>query len=149
MKNSFRVFVLLAACASPLIAQPRVERNVIFGMYSGLALLMDVYYPEKSNGLGIVYIQGSGWHAPLSYGASPLKQNPQMESLGKLNEAGYTVFTIDHRAAPRFHYPAAVQDAQRAVRFIRHNAAKYHIKPDRIGAVGGSSARPLFGRAEE
>ena len=29
-----------------------VERNVIFGMYSGLALVIDVYYPENPNGFG-------------------------------------------------------------------------------------------------
>ncbi|HEV8131394.1 MAG TPA: alpha/beta hydrolase [Acidobacteriota bacterium] len=143
MKNCLRGFTFLAICALPLMAQPRVERNLIYGMYSGLALLMDVYYPEKSNGIGIVYIQGSGWHASLNYGAGSLKENPQMETLGKLNEAGYTVFTINHRAAPRFHYPAAVQDAQRAVRFIRHHAVKYRIRADRIGATGGSSGGHL------
>ena len=41
--------------------QPRVERNVIYGMYSGLALLLDVHYPEKPNGYGLVFISGSGW----------------------------------------------------------------------------------------
>jgi hypothetical protein len=30
-------------------------------MYSGLALLMDVYYPEKPNGYGVIFISGSGW----------------------------------------------------------------------------------------
>ena len=29
-----------------------VERNVVYGMYSGLALLMDVYHPAESNGHG-------------------------------------------------------------------------------------------------
>ena len=42
-------------------AQAKVERNVVFGMYSGLALLMDVYYPENPNGYGIVFVSGSGW----------------------------------------------------------------------------------------
>ena len=39
--------------------------------------------------------------------------------------------------------PAAVEDAQRAVRYVRHHAAQYNIRADRIGAVGGSSGGHL------
>ena len=46
-------------CAAP----NRVERNVVYGMYSGLALLLDVHRPAKPNGFGIVFISGSGWQA--------------------------------------------------------------------------------------
>src|SRR6266851_3996246 len=60
-----------------------------------------------------------------------------------MTAAGYTVFSISHRAAPRFRYPAPVEDAQRAVRFVRHNAGQFHVRADRIGAVGGSSGGHL------
>ena len=50
---------------------------------------------------------------------------------------------VTHRAAPRFHYQDAIADAQRAVRFIRSNAARYGIRAERIGAVGGSSGGHL------
>ena len=60
-----------------------------------------------------------------------------------LAKAGYTMFTINHRAAPRFHYPDPVLDCQRAVRWIRANAEKYNITPGTIGAIGGSSAGHL------
>ena len=59
--------------------------------------------------------------------------------------AGYTVFAINHRAAPRFHYPAAVDDVQRAVRFVRHHAKRFGIDPSRLGGVGGSSGAHLIG----
>jgi acetyl esterase/lipase len=135
------VIGLLMVLPRPLIAEARVELNVVYGMYSGLALLMDVYHAAEPNGIGIVYIRGSGWHTPLSYDAEPLnnellRNHPQARAL---QEAGYTVFAINHRAAPRFRYPAAVEDAQRAVRFVRHHAERYEIDPDRIGAMGTSS----------
>ena len=38
--------------------QPRIERNVVYGMYSGLALLMDVHYPVISNGFGVISVSG-------------------------------------------------------------------------------------------
>ena len=123
-----------------------VERNVVYGMYSGLALLMDVHRPEaeRANGYGIVHISGSGWSAPLGLDARPLKEAPHVEIEAlPLVEAGYTVCSINHRAAPRFPYPAAVEDAQRAVRFMRHNAEQLGIRKDRIGAIGGSSGGHL------
>ena len=48
---------------------------------------------------------------------------------------------------PRFHYPAAVEDVQRAVRFIRHHAKVYGIDPARLGGLGGSSGGHLIGLA--
>src|SRR5262249_50679507 len=130
--------------AALLGAEPRVESNQIYGMYSGAALLMDVHIPARPNGYGVVFISGSGWHAPQEYGASELKSGSQIKMYGPpLVAAGYTVFSLNHRAAPRFRFPAAVDDVQRAVRFVRHNAAKYGIRPDRIGACGGSSGGHL------
>ena len=41
------------------------ETNVVYGMISGLALLMDVHHPDVSNGYGLIHISGSGWTAPL------------------------------------------------------------------------------------
>jgi acetyl esterase/lipase len=132
---------LLMPCA--LLAQP-AGSNVIFGTYSGLALLMDVYKPATPNGYGIVVIPGSGWHTQLPYAAPLLKDSKEFTVyMQKLNAAGYTTFVITHRAAPRFHFPDAVEDAQRAVRYVRQNAGRYGIDSDRIGAMGGSSGGHL------
>lgn len=133
---------MLAACA--LAADATVESNVVYGMYSGAALLMDVHKPANPNGYGVVFISGSGWTAPMAYSSWQLKANSQSLMYAKpLVAAGYTVFTLNHRALPRYRYPAAVDDVQRAVRFVRHNAAKYGIRADRIGASGGSSGGHL------
>jgi acetyl esterase/lipase len=130
--------------AGSLAAAPRIESNVIYGMYSGAALLMEVHYPEQPNGYGVVFISGSGWHAPMDYSAEPLSKGSQVKLYApRLTAAGYTVFSISHRAAPRFRYPAAVEDCQRAVRYVRHHAAQYGIRADRIAAVGGSSGGHL------
>lgn len=121
-----------------------VEKNVIYGMHSGLALLMDVHVPSQPNGFGVIFIAGSGWHMPVAYGSGGLKDRaPGTRYFERLMEAGYTVFAINHRAAPRFRYPAAVEDVQRAVRFVRHYAMSYGIDPERIGGVGGSSGGHL------
>jgi acetyl esterase/lipase len=137
--------LIVFAWATPAAAQPRVEKNVIYGMYSGLALLMDVHRPEKPNGYGIVFISGSGWTARLTYGAPPLKEGQITEWGPSLLRAGYTVFAINHRATPRFHYPDPVEDVQRAVRFVRHHAKQFGIDPGKLGGIGGSSGGHLIG----
>ncbi len=135
---------MLAAIAVGASAQSRVEKNVVYGMHSGTALLLDVHYPAKPNGFGIVFIAGSGWNAPLGYSAPPLKESPQVAMyVPSLLQAGYTVFALTHRATPTFRYPAQLEDVQRAVRFIRHNAARFGIDSARVGGMGGSSGAHL------
>ena len=146
--NGGKVLVAFVLLAGPILswAENAIERNVVYGMYSGLALLMDVHTPDEPNGYGLIMIPGSGWEAPLGYGASQLKQSYEVESIfgiDTLSKAGYTVFVINHRATPRFEYPAPIEDAQRAVRYIRHNATDFGIDSERIGAVGGSSGGHL------
>jgi len=122
-----------------------IDRNIVYGMYSGLALLMDVHYPKQANGRAIVVVPGSGWTSKQTYDAAQLTALTSSVRffLPKLLEAGYTLFVVNHRNGPRFHYPAAVEDVQRAVRFIRYHALSYGVAPDRMGALGYSSGAYL------
>jgi len=137
--------VLYLFTALLLSAEPKVEKNIVYGMVSGLALLMDVHYPEKPNGRGVVFVAGSGWQARGIYSAPALKEQQIGDWGPALLSAGYTVFAINHRASPRFHFPAPLEDVQRAVRYIRHNAAQYSIDPNKLGGLGGSSGGHLIG----
>ncbi len=130
-----------------------IERNIVYGMASGSALLLDVHYPKQhNNALGVVFIPGSGWFADEHYGASALKDMNSgwqpgdelaMGMVTQLIDTGFTVFVVNHRAAPVFRFPVPVNDAARAVAFIRKNAQKFGIKPEKIGGAGTSSGGNL------
>jgi acetyl esterase/lipase len=60
-----------------------------------------------------------------------------------LLDRGYTVFAVVHGSQPRFFIPEIEQDIHRAVRFVRHNAAQFDIKPDKLGITGGSAGGHL------
>ena len=149
-----RVPLALAALAlSPPVARAQTrlptDSNVVFANVGNTALLMDVYRPQRPNRLGIVFIAGSGWGSPSAYPRTyddtPLKDDAR-ESTGYIGnviqallDAGFTVFSINHRFAPEVRFPAPLYDAQRAVRFIRANAARYDINAEKLGAIGHSS----------
>src|SRR5262245_2113936 len=61
----------------------------------------------------------------------------------KLAQNGYVAVTVTYRLAPRYQFPAAVYDVKSTVRWLRANAAKYDIDPDRVGAMGGSAGGHL------
>jgi predicted esterase len=123
----------------------RVDSDVVYGTASDRTLLMDVHHPGHPNGIGVVSVAGSAWRADESGDGLPLKeQKGYVEAfVGPLVAAGYTVFSLNHRGAPPFPYPAAVEDTQRAVRFVRHHAEEFGVAADRLGAVGFSSGANL------
>lgn len=61
----------------------------------------------------------------------------------KLAEQGYVAATVSYRFAPKYPFPAAIHDCKAAVRWLRANADKYHIDPNRIGVMGGSAGGHL------
>jgi len=62
-----------------------------------------------------------------------------------LNAHGMSAFVLIYRLSPRYMYPAAMVDGQRAVRFVRAHAKEWNIKPDAIGVWGFSAGGHLAG----
>lgn len=155
--KSLRVFLLCALMIlfCPNIfsqnSTPQKIENVVYGMVSGTALLMDVYVPVKSNHKAIIYIIGSAWGFPFptDYDQPPLKDDIILDSnyIGKweksLVQNGFTVFVINHRFAPRFQYTDIIEDCRRAVRYVRYHAKDFQVDPNHIGAMGHSSGANL------
>ncbi len=130
---------LLTAFAPNAWAQTAVgikhTEDVIYGRKFGTALTLDVLQPEKPNGAGIISIASGGWFS-------------RHDGIREANykaflDRGYTVFVVVHGSQPKFIITEITQDMHRAVRFIRHNAAKYGIVPNRLGVTGGSAGGHL------
>lgn len=127
---------LIALFLMPLAAyarQPQVEKDVVYGTVGGTKLLLDVYRPQGFTGKrpGVVLVHGGGWVMGDKSFYAPVGN--------LLASHGYVAFSVNYRLAPVAHYPAQVDDAQRAVRWIRAHAADYNLDPDRIGAMGDSA----------
>ena len=64
-----------------------------------------------------------------------------------LNSIGVSAFVLKYRLAPRYHHPAMITDAQRAIRWVRQNAVQYRILPERVGIWGFSAGGHLASSA--
>lgn len=104
---------------------------------------LDIYVPKdgKERHPLIVVIYGSAWF-------SNNFKNAAYMSLGKpLNDAGYSVACINHRASTEAKYPAQINDVKGALRFLRANADKYGLDTSFIGITGFSSGGHLSAMA--
>ena len=59
-----------------------------------------------------------------------------------LNSLGITAFVLKYRLGPRYHHPAMLQDAGRAIRTVRANAEKWKLDPHKIAILGLLGRRP-------
>ena len=135
--------LMIAVTSSFATAAPPVPDTVIWETgieYSNPAdehLQLNLARPKTGNGPfpAVLCIHGGGFRAGKrdSYDALCLK----------LAERGFVAATITYRLAPKHQFPAAVHDTKAAVRWLRANAAKYHIDAAKIGVTGGSAGGHL------
>jgi acetyl esterase/lipase len=62
-----------------------------------------------------------------------------------LNDHGVSAYVLQYRLSPAYHYPAPMQDGERAVRFVRSHAKDWGLRPDAIGVWGFSAGGHLAG----
>jgi acetyl esterase/lipase len=117
-----------------------VQENVPYASVNGTELHLDVYEPAgrgTDTRPAVVLIHGGGWTS---------LDKSTMRGMGRfLASAGFVAFSVDYRLFQGIQnrWPAQLDDVQRAVRWVRANAATYHVNPSRVGAFGHSAGGQL------
>ena len=116
-----------------------VKTGVTYCTRDGVALLMDIYFPEDraEKTPAIVYMHAGAWALGDKNAVSGVSE------FEPFVRRGYIVATIDYRLGSEFQFPAQIQDAMCAVRYLREKAGDYGIDADRIAAMGASAGGHL------
>lgn len=115
----------------------RVLKNIVYASPGGRPLRLDLFLPETTEGKHpvIVYIHGGGWVGGDKYHF--YRQAAYMAS------EGFAGACIEYRLSGEAKFPAAVDDAKAAVRWLRAHADEYGLDTSAIGAAGGSAGGHL------
>jgi acetyl esterase/lipase len=121
----------------PRTREPRWERDIPFWTIPGTdrKLLCDVWQPPDGvapSGLGFVFLHGGGWYiGDKDFGTRPLFRH--------LAAQGHVIMDVAYRLCPEVDIYGMVGDVKRAVAWMKANAARYQVNPERI-VLGGASA---------
>jgi len=138
----------LWVCAFPVVAgtggcEPRFEvaEHISYDSTTGIHGTFDLYEPrfdeDRANRPAVLAIHGGAWRGgDKAWGE---------QFADELCPFGYVVFSVNYRLAgrPGGTWPAQIEDIRKALRYIRANAARFRIDPDRIAALGMSAGGHL------
>ena len=133
--------VVLAAPPEEIV----VHRNLRYRPGENRAWQLDLAKPMAKSRAGrpaVVVIHGGGWveGARSSFSSPDTTQPGHIEAFAR---AGFVAATIDYRLSQEAPWPAAIEDCQAAVDWLRLQAAEFDMDPERIGAWGNSSGGHL------
>jgi len=130
--------ILLALASRGQAEEVSISPDVVYGHKLGLAMTCDVFTPdENANGAAVLFMVSGGWYSSWS------PPHEAQHRFRPLTDQGFTVFAVRHGSSPKFSIAEAVADVRRSVRFIRMNAEKFEIDPNRIGVFGMSAGGHL------
>ncbi len=135
---TFALFTFAQTPPAPTMPPGVIHEADIEYSNVGAPVAMDIVRPREPASEArpaVLLVHGGGFRRGTRQSYLPLAI--------KLAERGYVAATVSYRLAPRHQFPAPVHDVKAAVRFLRANAAKFQIDPDRIGALGGSAGGHL------
>jgi acetyl esterase/lipase len=113
--------------------QINYKQNVKYISRDGLDLTLQILKPKsvKGNLPCIIYVQGSAWFKQDMFGNLP--------QLAEFAKKGYIIAIVEYRPSPVAKFPAQMQDAKTAIRFMRKNAETYGVDVDNFFVWGDSS----------
>jgi acetyl esterase/lipase len=124
-------------------ADIEVQKSLVYGKGGDVDLQLDLARPKGDGPYpAIVFIHGGGWR-----GGNRGRYRTEIEQAAK---QGYVAITVTYRLTQpdksgkaKYPFPAQVHDVKCAVRWLRANAKKFGVDPNRIGATGGSAGGHL------
>src|ERR1700688_3368601 len=130
----------VVACATALAA-PVDQKDVEYSHPGAKSVLLDLHVPDGDGPFpAAILIHGGGFDE----GSKSTNVRPLFEPLAN---AGFAWFSIDYRMAPEFKFVDTREDVSAAIRWVKANAAKYHLDLSKIVLIGESAGGLLVNYA--
>lgn len=136
-KKNLKYFPFITPAKDSLTDNIVAHREVVYTTlkntpYGDRDLHLDVFSPKKTGSYpALIMVHGGGWRSGNKSLQIPMAQ--------KLAERGYVTVCVEYQLSLEAKYPAAVFNIKSAIRWMRANAEKYNINPNKI-AISGCSA---------
>ena len=124
----------------PFITIPEIKANpdvketfdLVYNQEQDRVLHFDAFINiKKKKNPAVIMIHGGGWRSG---------NKNQMQFIGKeIAAKGYSCFAIEYRLSLEAKYPNGVIDIKNAIKFIKDNAVKFNVDPNKIAVLGCSS----------
>lgn len=120
------------------IVKEKKDKNVnqfndlVYNKIADRELHLDAYfYTEKKKNPAVIMIHGGGWR-------SGNKSHMQVMAQ-EIASKGFSCFPIEYRLSLEAKYPNAIFDVKNAIKFIKDNAKKFNVDPNKIVVLGCSA----------
>jgi acetyl esterase/lipase len=114
-----------------------IDQDIAYSKVGSRELKLDIARPAEGDGPfpAVLVIHGGAWRQGNKADVRPI--------LPQFVEHGFVAISPEYRFCPQNAFPAQIHDVKAAVRWLKVNAKKYRINPDRIGAMGFSAGGHL------
>ncbi len=97
------------------------------------------YLPKVPTSAAMIVCPGGGYQGLAAHESSPPAEF--------FAEHGIAAFVLKYRLGPKYHHPVELEDAQRAIRYVRSHFGDWHLDPHMIGIMGFSAGGHLASTA--
>jgi acetyl esterase/lipase len=122
----------------------QAHKDLVYSTVNGFRpVTLDLYTPRAGGGAKplVIYIHGGGWTGGTSRNAAAYNDFPAV--MANLASRGYVVASLNYRLAGEAPFPAATDDVDAAIRWLKAHAAQYGIDKTRVAVWGGSAGGHL------
>ncbi|HYG77194.1 MAG TPA: alpha/beta hydrolase [Planctomycetota bacterium] len=147
MIRALKISLLFLSLALCLVARAgelppyKTELGIVYGVVDGKELKLNAFMPANAAKptACMVDIHGGWWHS----GAPTTKIEDGWYWKDPFMAHSIAIISIQYRLGKEGGFPESIRDCRNAIRFIRKNATRFNIDPDRIGCMGGSAGGHL------
>jgi len=110
--------------------------NLVYNRVDKKDLAVDLYIPKNEELLAelgkdkkwplIIFVHGGGWDSGNENMLDPVYAVP------RLVQNGFAVATLNYRLAPKYKFPAPIDDLKLAIDYLKKNDSKYRIDVEKI-----------------